>query len=159
MTVISVMTCLPMSGKTSIEVMRSKKYTEDRVRHRIIDDWRASHITPELNYLSQDIDVKFCDNYMPYHHPLIDEESNDHGLYCLGNGISTFMPHVQYVVFGEEWEKSRGCLMEAIIAWSYGKKIFAYTGNKFIRDFDVYKIAVNELQNIVIKNEMRYNHE
>ena len=155
MIVINVMTCMPMSNKTPAEIMQTKIYVEEHARRRIIDDWKSSHITPELNYLSQDIDVKFCDNYMQYHHPLIDEESDDHGLYCLGNGISTFMPHVQYVIFGEGWDKSRGCLMEAIIAWSYGKKIFAYTGNKFIRDFDVYKHAVAELQNIIIENETR----
>ena len=151
--IVKVMTCLPFKGKTTEEIMINKHYIENKVSHIIIDDYKKNHITAELNYLSMQIDIEFYDNFVAYKTPMLSEDSDGHSLYCFGQGVSSIMPNVEYVVFGEGWEKSRGCLMEAITAWSYGKRIIALTDDKFLKDFKVFKRAVKELNNIIAKNE------
>ena len=151
--IVKVMTCLPFKGKTTEEIMINKHYIENKVSHIIIDDYKKNHITAELNYLSMQIDIEFYDNFVAYKTPMLSEDSDGHSLYCFGQGVSSIMPNVEYVVFGEGWEKSRGCLMEAITAWSYGKRIIALTNDKFLKDFKVFKRAVKELNDIIEKNE------
>lgn len=153
--IVKVMTCLPFSGKTTEEIMIDKRYIENKVSHWIADDYKSRHITAELNYLSMQIEIEFYDNYLDYRTPMILEESNEHSMYCLGQGISSIMANVEYVVFGEGWYKSRGCLMEMITAWSYGKRIIALTDDKMLKDFNAFKRAVKELNEIVDNNERK----
>jgi hypothetical protein len=153
--IVKVMTCLPFSGKTTEEIMVNKHYIENKVSHWIRDDYKRTHITAELNYLSMQIDIEFYDNFVAYKTPMLSEDSDGHSVYCLGQGLSSIMPNVDYVIFGEGWEKSRGCLMEMIVAWSYGKRIIALTDDKMLKDFNAFKRAVKELNEIVDKNERK----
>lgn len=144
---VLAMICVPFRGKTPSQVMLSLQHTKNQITPRIIDDYKQHHITAELNYLSMDIEVVFYDNDIDYRTPHLRSE-DDHSLFCLGNGISHVMSNVDYIVFGYDWEKSRGCLVECITAWSYGKRIFAYTDNKIIKDFEAFKYAVEKLNSI-----------
>jgi hypothetical protein len=45
--------------------------------------------------------------------------------------------------------------MEMIVAWSYGKRIIALTDDRMLKDFNAFKRAVKELNEIVDKNERK----
>ena len=151
--VVNVMLCAPMKGKTDEEIKASIETLKEQVSNHILQDFKGRNNIGEFMNDST-VTLKFWDNMVEYKNPTLDPERviRQYRMFCLGNGISNVMPHCNYVVFGENWWESYGCIIEAITARSYGMNIVSInngeiasdeTFNRIIRDTINYKIENN----------------
>lgn len=100
-----VFLCLPMKGKTNKEV-KAMIVKNEQIFQQILYG-----------------DIKFVNNFNAYPKGKLTE--NNFRLMCCSIGIIRYMIPSEIVCFGIGWSKSRGCLLEALAAYLYGKKIYA----------------------------------
>lgn len=110
---IKVFYCLPMSGRTTDDIC--SQISSECVK--IIELVKAisggkTKIEILCNYRASDDDITFS------------PETTNPNMYFLGRGLMEYLSKTDIVVFGKNWEKARGCLVEHFICETYGIKYF-----------------------------------
>jgi hypothetical protein len=108
---LKVFICLPMKGRNDKEIQRNIKRYE-----RIFTQILKADGYHEKN-------IKFIHNFIKY--PKHNLSENNFRLMCCSMGLLTKMIPADIICFGEDWSKSRGCLVEAVAATVYHKNIYA----------------------------------
>lgn len=107
---MKVMICTSMRGLHDFEIQNNILAAKDFVEKEFMD-------------------VEFVNNYINYTFSTLDNEGDSYALMCLGAGLTNVMSGVNAVVFAPGFLNSRGCIIEALAAKSYGKTIIALQRN------------------------------
>ena len=127
---LKIMICVPMRDRTDEEI----KASIDEIRHFLIGDVMNDIADAPIGI---EIEIIYTDNMVKYHCPVVAEDGDAYGMFCLGNGFANVMSMCDYVAFAPGFLNSRGCLSEVITAMLYNKPVIPFQYNYHTGDLEL----------------------